>query len=136
MNSRQRALAAINHREADRVPIDLGGTRQSGIARSTYHALKQRLGITLPTRVFDCYQMLAEVQRPVMERFGADVVGLYRPSVAFGIRNADWRRWQLLDGTPVEVPAGFQPQVEEGGRPRAAARRDTDCPHAQRWLLF
>ena len=113
MNSRQRVLAAIRHQEPDRVPIDLGGTRQSGIAASTYHALKQRLGITSPTRVFDCYQMLAEVERPVMERFGADVVGLYRPEVAFGIRNEGWRPWQLFDGTPVEVPAGFQP-VEEG----------------------
>ncbi len=115
MNSRQRVLAAINHQPADRVPIDLGGTRQSGIAASTYHALKQRLGIDSPTRVFDCYQMLAEVERSVMERFGADVVGLYRPDVAFGIRNADWRPWTLFDGTPVEVPVDFQPRIDEEG---------------------
>lgn len=115
MNSRERVLAAINHQEADRVPLDLGGTRQSGIAASTYHALKERLGIASPTRVFDTYQMLADVERPVMERFGADVVGLYRPDVAFGILNKDWRPWQLFDGTPVEVPSGFQPQVEPSG---------------------
>lgn len=115
MNSRQRVLVAINHREADRVPIDLGGTRQSGIAAATYHALKQRLGINSPTRVFDTYQMLAEVERTVMERFGADVAGLYRPEVAFGIRNANWRSWQLFDGTPVEVPSGFQPRREANG---------------------
>jgi uroporphyrinogen decarboxylase len=115
MNSRERVLAAINHQEADRVPIDLGGTRQSGIAASTYHALKQKLGIASPTRVFDCYQMLAEVERPVMERFGADVVGLYRPDVAFSIQNTDWTPWQLFDGTPVEVPTDFQPHIESNG---------------------
>lgn len=115
MNSRQRVLAAINHEVGDRMPIDLGGTRQSGIAASTYHALKQRLGIASPTRVFDCYQMLADVEQPVMERFGADVVGLYRPEVAFGIRNADWRPWRLFDGTPVEVPGEFQPRTEGDG---------------------
>ena len=38
-----------------------------------------------------------------MERLGADVVGLYRPDVAFGIRNENWTNWQLFDGTPVEV---------------------------------
>ena len=59
--------------------------------------------------------MLAEVQRPVMERFGADVVGLYRPEIAFGIRNDAWKAWQLFDGTPVEVPQGFHPVTEESG---------------------
>ena len=115
MNSRERVLAAINHRQADRVPIDLGGTRQSGIAASTYHKLKRNLKLDSPTQVFDCYQMLAEVERPVMERFGADVVGLYRPEVAFGIVNQDWKPWQLFDGTPVEVPADFRPVTEENG---------------------
>jgi uroporphyrinogen decarboxylase len=59
--------------------------------------------------------MLAEVERPVLERFGADVIGLYRPVVAFGIRNEDWKPWQMFDGTPVEVPGGFDPATEEDG---------------------
>ncbi len=115
MNPRERVLRAINHEVPDRVPIDLGGTRQSGIAASTYHKLKEHLGIRGSTRVFDIFQMLAEVERPVMERFGADVVGLYRPAVSFGIRNEDWKPWQLFDGTPVEVPGGFEPVTEPSG---------------------
>ncbi len=115
MNSRQRVLEAVNHREPDRVPIDLGGTRQSGIAAGCYHRLKGRLGIDTPTRVYDLYQMLAEVERPVLERFGADVIGLNRPAVALGIRNRQWKPWRLFDGTPVEVPGGFDPEVEPGG---------------------
>jgi uroporphyrinogen decarboxylase len=115
MNSRERVLLAINHQEPDRVPIDLGGTRQSGIAASTYHRLKQLLDVRTPTRVFDVFQMLAEVERPVRERFGADVIGLYRPAVAFGIRNENWKPWQLFDGTPVEMPGGFQPVVGPSG---------------------
>lgn len=115
MNSRERVLAAINHRQPDRVPIDLGGTRQSGIAAAAYHRLKEYLGINTPTRVFDLYQMLAEVELPVMERFGADVVSLQRLAVTFGIRNTDWKPWRLFDGTPVEVPGGFNPIEEPGG---------------------
>ncbi len=115
MNSRQRVLSALNHRQPDRVPIDLGGTRQSGIAASTYHRLKQRLGLATPTRVYDVYQMLAEVERPVLERFGADVVGVNRPAVAFGIRNEGWKPWTLWDGTPVEMPAEYKPVVEPDG---------------------
>jgi uroporphyrinogen decarboxylase len=105
----------LDHRQPDRVPIDLGGTRQSGIAASTYHKLKQRLGLSTPTRVFDVYQMLAEIERPMMERFGADVIGLQRPVVAFGIRNEDWKPWQLFDGTPVLVPGGFNPVADAQG---------------------
>ena len=115
MLPRERVHRALQHQPADRVPIDLGGTRQSGIAASTYHQLKAHLGIASPTRVFDVYQMLAEVERPVQERLGSDVVGLYRPEVAFGIRNQDWRSWEMFDGTPVEVPAGFQPVADSRG---------------------
>jgi len=115
MNSRERVLCALDHREPDRVPIDFGGTRQSGIAASTYHKLKQLLGIATPTRVYDLYQMLAEIERPVMERFGADVIGLQRPAVAFGIRNEHWKPWRLFDGTPVEVPGSFHPVPDDQG---------------------
>lgn len=115
MNSRERVLLAINHQEPDRVPIDLGGTRQSGIAASTYHQLKNLLGMRSTTRVFDIFQMLAEVERQVRERFGADVIGLYRPAVSFGIRNEDWKPWQMFDGTPVEMPGGFGPVTEANG---------------------
>ncbi len=97
------------------MPIDVGGTRQSGIAASTYHQLKQRLGLHTPTRVFDLYQMLAEIEQPVIERFGGDVIGLYRPDVAFGIVNEDWKPWTMFDGTRVEVPGGFQPRQEPDG---------------------
>ncbi len=115
MISRDRVLTALEHAEPDRLPIDLGGTRQSGIAASTYHRLKERLGISSPTRVYDLYQMLAEVERPVMQRLGADVVGLNRPEVAFGIRNEDWRPWRMFDETPVEVPGDFQPVTRPNG---------------------
>ena len=115
MNSRERVIRSINHQAPDRVPIDLNATRVSGIAAATYHRLKQRLGLSTITRVFDLYQMLAEVEQPILDRFGVDVVGLYRPAVVFGIRNERWKPWQLFDGTPVEVPGDFTPQVEANG---------------------
>ncbi|MGQ9760436.1 MAG: uroporphyrinogen decarboxylase family protein [Thermogutta sp.] len=115
MNSRERVLRALAHEEPDRVPIDLGGTRQSGIAAAAYYRLKERLGLRTPTRVYDVYQMLAEVERPVLERFGADVIGLQRRRVAFGIANENWKPWQLFDGTPVEVPGEFHPVPEPDG---------------------
>jgi uroporphyrinogen decarboxylase len=124
MTSRERILATLNRRPVDRVPVDFGGTRQSGIAVAAYHRLRERLGLRnrRPARVFDLFQMLAEVEQEVADRFGADCVGLYRPEVAFGIPNEGWKTWTLFDGTPVEVPGGFHPETQPGGD--LALRRD------------
>ena len=40
-------MLALNHKEPDRIPIDLGGTIVSSIAKSSYMALKQHLGLPL-----------------------------------------------------------------------------------------
>jgi uroporphyrinogen decarboxylase len=89
----------------------------SGIAASTYHRLKQQLGIVSPNRVADVYEMLAEPEQPVMERFGADVVSLcgWGLETLLAIQDDHWKPWRLFDGTPVEVPAGFNPVREETG---------------------
>lgn len=122
MTSRERILAAIGHRPVDRVPIDLGGTRQSGIAAIAYAKLRHHLGIPgPPPKVFDLFQMLAEIEPEVADRFGADCVFINRPAVAFGITNADWRPFALFDGTDVLVPGGFNP--ETGARGDLVLRR-------------
>jgi len=117
MNSRERILAAINHQPVDRVPIDFGGTRQSGISVWAYAALRQRLGLpatTLP-RVFDVYQMLADIEQDVAERFGSDCVALNRPAVSFGMRNEGWKPFAFRDGLRAEVPGAFDPEASAGG---------------------
>jgi small-conductance mechanosensitive channel len=45
MTSRERVLMALNHREPDRVPVDFGGHRSSGIAAIAYAKLKRALAI-------------------------------------------------------------------------------------------
>lgn len=44
MNSRERLLCALQHREPDRVPIDLGGTDVTSICRVAYSDLMRYLG--------------------------------------------------------------------------------------------
>jgi uroporphyrinogen decarboxylase len=117
MTSRERVLFAINHQVPDRVPIDLGATRQSGISASSYHLLKEHLGIRTPTRVVDLIQILAEVEVPILDRLGVDTVGVFRPETnpGLGIRRESWKPWHLPDGTPVEVPGSFDPVLESDG---------------------
>ena len=42
MNSRERVLMALNHEETDRVPIDLGSSRSTGINAIAYNKLINR----------------------------------------------------------------------------------------------
>jgi uroporphyrinogen decarboxylase len=65
----------------------------------------------------DLIQFLAEVEEPILERLGVDAVGVFRPETnpGLGIRREHWKSWRLFDGTPVEVPEGFNPVPEPDG---------------------
>ncbi|NLF32533.1 MAG: hypothetical protein GX591_16790 [Planctomycetes bacterium] len=76
MNSRQRVWKALNYEPVDRVPIDLGAMRASGISARVYAQLKQRLGLDGPVKVLDAMQILAEVEPSVLEACHVDVVPL------------------------------------------------------------
>ena len=111
--SRERVMMAVNHREPDRVPIDVGGHRSSGIMAIAYNKLKQHLGIeTGDIYVYDLVQQLAIVEPEVLDRFGVDVIELGR---GFALEPADWRDWVLPDGTPCKIPAFIEPVRVGGG---------------------
>ncbi len=108
MNARERICAAINHRQPDRVPLDLGGSSVTGIHASAYARLRLALGLApVPPRVIDPYLMLAEVEDDVRDALGIDTAPLRLPRTRFGFRNEGWKPWRLFDGTDVLVPAGF-----------------------------
>lgn len=123
MTSRERVQAALQHEPVDRVPIDLGGTRQSGISAFAYRHLREALTqppqpLPLPSRplrIFDLFQMLAEIEPEIVERFGGDCVAVHRPAVAFGIPNRDWKAFTFDSRLTAEVPGGFHPVREPGG---------------------
>ena len=116
MKSRERVIAAVEHRETDRIPIDFGATRQTGIMAGPYCELKKLLGIDTPTVVYDIYQMLAEIEEPVRRRMRSDVVALRARTVAFGVPNTgELKDWELADGTPVKVTAAFRPDIDNEG---------------------
>ena len=80
MTRRQRVLAAINHREADRMPIDLGAHFSTGISAFAYRRLREYLGLeTGRIEVPDIVQMLARVDMDIIERFRCDAMLLNPP---------------------------------------------------------
>jgi uroporphyrinogen-III decarboxylase len=116
MTSRERVTLALNHREPDRVPIDMGSSVTSGIMVTTYAKLRKALGVNgTPPRVSDLLQMLAEVEAPVLEKLGCDVVGIIPLVRSFGIANKDWKPWRTFDGTDVLAPGQFNYRVDDSG---------------------
>ncbi|HET91170.1 MAG TPA: hypothetical protein ENN99_10605 [Chloroflexi bacterium] len=109
MNHRQRVLTALQHKEADRLPLDLGGTSDSTIVAVAYRALRGHIGLA-PTsiRVADVYQHTALVHEDVRQALGIDVLfATDEPT--------EWRPGVLPDGSPAEFPARFRPQRRADG---------------------
>lgn len=109
MNSRERFLTTLNHRQPDRVCVDFGGTWISGIHASIVHQLKQRLigPQAGPARVHEPYQMLADVDAELRAALEVDVVGVWPRKNIFGYEASGWKPFQLFDGTPCLVPGNF-----------------------------
>ncbi len=72
MNPRDRVVEALQHREPDRPPVDLGGT-VSGIHNKAYSSLIGALGLDLEVRIDPRdVQQLAKLDDVVLERLGVD----------------------------------------------------------------
>ncbi|MFO1499555.1 MAG: uroporphyrinogen decarboxylase family protein [Verrucomicrobiota bacterium] len=111
MTSRERILAALNHRASDRLPVDLSGHRSSGIMAVAYARLRNHLGLPpRPIRVYDPVQQLAIVDDDVLDRFHIDTIELGR---AFGLEDRWWTDWVLPDGTPCLMPVWAKPEREQ-----------------------
>ena len=91
MNSRERVLKSVNFEQPDRVPIDLGGMRASGINGVVYANMKAHMGIHSPTKIHDSMQILAEIEPEVLDRLHIDVVPLEAAT-------ADWAEQDPEEG--------------------------------------
>ena len=112
MTPRERVLAALNHRQPDKVAIDFGGHRSSGIAALAYGKLRSALGLVpRPVRVYDPIQQLAVIDDDVLDRFQVDAIELGR---GFALEDEHWRDWTLPDGTPCQMPAWALPERQAG----------------------
>jgi uroporphyrinogen decarboxylase len=69
---RDRVLAALDHRETDRVPIDFGGTFTTTIYYAAYDRLKRHLGYDHETVIYSKTRRLAVPHEAVLRRFDVD----------------------------------------------------------------
>ena len=113
MNSRETILAAVNHSETSKVPLDLGATPSSGISAIAYNRLKDHLGIKSgKTLIYDVVQQLAEPEEVILDKFGVDVIDLGR---TFNNRPEKWKETRVVDGSLAYYPTWFNPIKNENG---------------------
>ncbi len=119
MNSRERVSKAVNFEQPDRVPIDLGAMRASGISAALYAKLKRRMGIDSPTKILDSMQVLAEIEPEVLNRLHVDIVALDVSTARWAGQDAlDGVETRLFDGTTVYFPPQTNITEEDDGSRR------------------
>jgi len=77
MNHRERVLAALAHREPDRVPVDFGSTWITTITIPAYERLKRRLDIERETITMERSQQVCMVDERILELFHVDTRGVF-----------------------------------------------------------
>ena len=115
MTSRERVIAALEHREPDRIPVDLGGTIMTGIAVQALADYQSYLGKQGTPKAYELYQMLGEVELELVDALEIDVLPVEPEALFFEIRRTGYKPFTLFDGTEVLIPGEFQVETDETG---------------------
>ncbi len=122
MTSRERVQKALNHEETDKIPVDCGGMRSTGLLGVAYNRLKEHVGIKGgKTKIYDIVQQLAIPEEWYLEKFCIDVMDLAR---TFADNEEEWREWQLPDGSRAFIPAWLR--IERKGDSWVCINKDND----------
>ena len=109
MTSKERLLAAVSHRQPDRVPVDFGATFITGIHCSVVENLRTHYGLEKrPVKVCEPYQMLGLVEDDLKEALGIDTTCILPNRTMFGFVNENWRTYRTPWGQEVLVSEHFK----------------------------
>ncbi|MEL7675884.1 MAG: hypothetical protein AAGU78_19255, partial [Chloroflexota bacterium] len=93
MTARERVLAALDHQEPDRIPIDLGSTQVTGIHVVAARGLRAALDLPPVEPVLcDAIQQLALPEEDLLARLEVDTRGL------FPLNSHNWQVHEEPDG--------------------------------------
>ena len=90
LTSYERVLTALRHKEADRVPFDLGACVLTGMNVHCYKALRKYLGLPeTDVKIIDITQQLAKIDDDVLNLLQVDVRGVEPNPIAVAPRRTD-----------------------------------------------
>ena len=77
MTHRERVLAALEHKAPDRVPMDLGSTRNSSIVVEGYERLKGHFGLQAENALTSRMMRVVDVDERILQALDIDVRGVF-----------------------------------------------------------
>lgn len=108
MNSRERVMASLNHKQPDKVPFDLGATSVTGIHALALHKLRQAKGLPeKPIKVYEVFQQLGMVDLDDIEAFHIDVTGIIPYKNLVGAKNSELKSYANPFGIPALCARDF-----------------------------
>ncbi len=106
MTSRERIQKTINFQEPDRVPIDLGAMKASGISAFAYRKLRDYLALQGEVKVLDPRFMIADIDDDIRKKFHVDVMAFDMENAKRRAGGGKWISENLFDGAPMLFPPG------------------------------
>jgi len=117
MTHRDRVMAALNHKEADRVPIDLGGyPGATSVNIDAYGKLKEHLNLARDKeiRIGNLIMFTAEIDEEILHKFDIDTINA-TPSIPLSSFNGPetfydklwkitWRKTDAATYSPMDGP--------------------------------
>jgi uroporphyrinogen decarboxylase len=70
-------MAAVSHQQPDKVPIDLGGTRDSSIVVEGYESLKRHFGIEEENKLCDRMMRVVEINERILKALDIDTRAVF-----------------------------------------------------------
>lgn len=114
--SKDRLIASLNHKQPDRIPVDIGSTSVTGIHILAIERLREYYGLEKhPIRLLEPYQMLGEVESDLAEVLHLDIQGILARNSLFGFPNENWKEFRTFWGQVVLVPGKFNTMVDDNG---------------------
>ncbi len=133
MTSKDRLIAALNHKEPDRIPVDFGGTAVSGMHVAVVAALRDHYGLEKrPVKVHEPYQMLGLIEDDLQRALGLDVEGVFAAETMFGFVNENWTPWRMDNGLEVLISGHFKTTRDANGDTLVYPKGDRSAPPSAR----
>jgi len=134
MNSKERFDLTVNHKQPDRIVVDLGSTAVTGIHAQSVENLRKYYGLEAkPVRVIEPYQMLGLIDDDLIEAMGIDVIGAWGKNNMFGIYNHGlMKELKTFWGQTVLVPDGLNTTYDANGDLLIYPEGDLSAPPSSR----
>jgi len=128
MTSRERTVAALNHQQPDKIPLDIGGTFVTTMHVSCADDLRRHYGLPGPAKLAHPANMTAIIESDLQDAIGADIVEVPGQYNTFGFKNENWKEWKEPQGHTILVPGDFNVTDDDQGGYFLHPEGDTSVP--------